>query len=247
MDAATGEILWSHFVTPGDDAPVVSEERLYWASDSIYCFNLTSHQPEWVVGGGDGFNSNPVLHNGKLYCSVNKYGVPNAIKCFNAQNGTLIWTRNISCSIVSSCLSIWNNNLIVPTFEDPLCALNLESGSIMWENYDAIQGYWDTSPCVVDHVIYIGGYDGEVHAINAFTGDLIWSNKMSPVSAVEATPAYCDGIVVCGNRETMFALQADNGSALWQNDKGLHGSPTIADGIVYWGAFGKSINHADSI
>lgn len=238
MDAATGEVLWSHWVTGGDDAPVVSEGRLYWASDSIYCFNLNSHQPEWVIYGGDSGNSNPLLFDGNLYCAVVSNGAPGTlVKCLNSFDGSSVWQKWYSGKMQAS-FAIWDDKLIFPTSNGPLYAVDPESGDIIWENSDSEGGYWDTSPCIVDGVIYIGGWDGKIHAIDALSGELVWETLIYPISSIEATPAFYDGIVVAGNRETIFAVEADNGLVIWQNDRGLHGSPTIADGLVYWGAWG---------
>lgn len=247
MDAATGEVLWSHRVTGGDDAPVVSEGRLYWASDSIYCFNLNSHQPEWVIYGGDGCNSNPLLFDGNLYCAVVINEIPGTlVKCLNSFDGSSIWQKWYSGRMQAS-FAIWDDKLIFPTSSGPLYAVDPESGDIIWENSDSEGGYWDTSPCIVDGVIYIGGEDGNIHAIDALSGQLVWETLIYPISSIEATPAFCNGIVISGNRETIFAVEAVDGSVIWQNDRGLHGSATIADGLVYWGAWGGSLVDPDSI
>ena len=248
MDSATGTVIWSYPVTVfGDDSPLVQDGKLYLITDSIYCFDLATHDPEWAIRGGDDFNSNPCVSNGKLYFGITGSGIAGTtVKCLSAIDGTNVWSNNIS-GMLTSCISIWGTGLIIPTNNGPLYALNLENGDVIWENDDSEGGYWDTSPCIVDGVIYIGGWDSNLHAIDALSGELLWETPIYPISSIEATPAFCNGIVISGNRETIFAVEADNGSVIWQNDRGLHGSPTIADGIVYWGAWGGSLSDPDSI
>ncbi len=88
--------------------------------------------------------------------------------------------------------------------------------------------------------------DSVLRAINAETGEIIWSTPINPVRSIEATPAYCNGIIVSGSKETIFAVDANDGTILWQNDRGLHGSATIAGGNAYWGAYGD-LTDPDSI
>lgn len=237
LDAATGVTIWSYPVQMGDDSPSIYEDKLFLAnSDSVFCFDLSSRELVWSNGLVNTDGGSPVVCDGKVFCGKNPTGMQGSVtKCLNAENGALIWSTSLS-GAQASCASIWASLLIVPTHA-ALYGIDIETGDIVWSIL-TLEGFHDTSPCIVEGTIYIGAEDGVFRAIDAGTGDIIWSTPISPVSGLEATPAYRDGIVVCGNRETIFAVEAENGAVLWQNDKGLHGSPTIADGIVYWGGWG---------
>lgn len=247
FDALSGEVLWSYPTLSGDDAPLVSDDRLYWASDSIYCFNLTTHQPEWIVDGGDSKNSNPLLYNGKLYCAVVSFGAQGMIvRCFNSVDGSQIWQKWYAGRMQGS-FSVWDDMLIFPSNNGPLYAVDPESGDVIWENHDSDFGYWDTSPCIVDGVVFIGGNDSRIRAIHAWTGETIWSTLISPAGSLEATPAYHNGIVVCGNQSTLIAVNATNGQIIWQSKKNIHGSPAIAGDVVYWGSVNNESLSFDSL
>lgn len=237
LNAATGTIAWSYPILMGDDSPAVYEDKLFLTnSDSVYCFDIENRELVWSSGLANTDGGSPVVYDGKVFCSFNPQAVPGSIaRCLNADNGSLIWSTSLS-GTQGSCSSIWENLLIIPT-HTALYGLDVETGEIIWSILD-LEGFHDTSPCIVDGVIYIGGEDSVIRAIDASTGDIIWSTLISPMCNLEATPAFHDEIVICGGKETIFAVSAESGSLLWQTDKGLHGSPSIADGIVYWGGWG---------
>ncbi|PYL46865.1 MAG: pyrrolo-quinoline quinone, partial [Verrucomicrobia bacterium] len=92
-----------------------------------------------------------------------------------------------------------------------------------------------------DNVIYFGGDDGNVYAVDAATGHQIW--KRATNGPVPATPAIADGTVYVGSYDGKFyAFNAQTGALKWKfatdgerrfEAKGLHGmqpkDQTIAD------------------
>jgi glucose dehydrogenase len=98
-----------------------------------------------------------------------------------------------------------------------------------------------SSPVFKDNVIYFGGDDGNVYAVDAETGRQIW--KRATNGPVPATPAIVDGTLYIGSYDGKFyALDTRTGALKWKvttegerrfEAKGLHGlqpkSQTIAD------------------
>jgi len=126
--------------------------------------------------------------------------------------------------------------VFIPTYMASLYALNANTGSIIWENIDSYGGYWDSSPVVVDDLIYINGDDSKARAINAMTGIAVWTVDISPGTYISATPAYHDGRLYFGDQvDTYHCLDASNGSTIWSVPGVQHGSSGIADGIVIYG------------
>ena len=118
-----------------------------------------------------------------------------------------------------------------------------------------------SSPVFKDNVIYFGGDDGNVYAVDAVTGRQIW--KRATNGPVPATPAIAEGMVYVGSYDGKFySFNAQTGALKWKfatdgerrfEAKGLHGmqpkdqtiadpfdiflsSPVVANGVVYWGA-----------
>jgi eukaryotic-like serine/threonine-protein kinase len=118
-----------------------------------------------------------------------------------------------------------------------------------------------SSPVQDGNVIYFGGDDGNVYAVDAVTGHQIW--KRTTGGPVSATPAVSDGTVYVGSYDGKFyALNAKTGAVKWKfategerrfEAKGLNGwqpknqtfadpfdvylsSPAVADGNVFFGS-----------
>lgn len=106
-----------------------------------------------------------------------------------------------------------------------------------------------SGPAIVNGMIYFGSGNGTIFALNASSGDQIW-NRTTPMSA-DTSPAVVDGVVYIGcnsadnypagttpppQKCVVHALNAYTGEEIWNfSIDGWASSPTIADGVVYFG------------
>ena len=243
LDAATGELIWKYRTGMTDDAVTVKDGYLYTASDSLWCLDALTGERIWATGDADWEGSTPAVVDGKVYGGQNAY-VPkwqwmSYVYCFDAATGTKIWADTLPGKMLC-CMTVWNDMVLIPLYapnqETPLYALDANTGLIMWENTDGFEGYWDSSPVVVDSVIYISGIDGKTRAIDAITGITNWEVDISPGIAITATPAYHDSRLYFGDQDNSYhCLDASTGSTIWSVRGPQHGSSGIADGIVFYG------------
>ena len=106
------------------------------------------------------------------------------------------------------------------------------SSQLLWKYNTGTQVR--SSAAVVDGVVYCGGFDGSVYAINANMGVQIWKVKIG--TKVWASPAVVNGRVYIGNMENGFyALNAYTGETIWTftNGTGMFNGPTVTGGVVY--------------
>jgi len=95
-----------------------------------------------------------------------------------------------------------------------------------------------SSPAVVDGVVYVASYDANVSALDAATGNLLWSYPTG-AGAVGSSPAEVNGIVYVGdNGGKVWALDASTGAPIWRFTAGdtIYSSPAVVNGKVYIGA-----------
>jgi outer membrane protein assembly factor BamB len=101
-----------------------------------------------------------------------------------------------------------------------------------------------SSPVVAEGAVYFGSGDGNLHAVDAATGDLRW--KFQTGDVVHSSPAYVDGILFFGSWDSYFyAVEAATGKEKWRfhggedpaihNQVGLQSSPAVLGGVVYSG------------
>ncbi len=108
-------------------------------------------------------------------------------------------------------------------------------------------GLWDfflSSATLADGLVYFGGADGKLYALNARTGKQAWS--FSTAGRVRSTPAVASGVVYFGSMDgNFFALDAKSGALKWKfktvgNEYfpagEIQSSATVVDGTVYFGS-----------
>ena len=87
--------------------------------------------------------------------------------------------------------------------------MNATNGIQLW-NYTTGSDV-DSSPAVVNGVVYIGSYDDNVYALNAANGAKIWNYTTG--SDVGSSPAVVGGVVYIGSYDgNVYALNAANGA-----------------------------------
>ena len=117
------------------------------------------------------------------------------------------------------------------------------------------------SPSVADGVVYVGAWNGTMYALDAFSGQPLWTfniNDPNPddrggFPGIQASAAVVDGVVYFGAADAnVYALDALTGALKWKhnvgnpdpNVEGAHvwSSPAVFNGKVY---VGKS-SHRDA-
>jgi outer membrane protein assembly factor BamB len=97
------------------------------------------------------------------------------------------------------------------------------------------------SPAVVDGRVYVGTLGGQLCALDAETGAVLWRRPVDalPGDTVWTSPAVANGVVYfAANRPfaVLYALDAATGATVWTASPNLSiviASPTVADGVVY--------------
>lgn len=94
------------------------------------------------------------------------------------------------------------------------------------------------SPTIRNGVMYFGTWDGRVRALNAETGEHLWTFKID--QSVRSTPAVVDGTVYIGANDcTLYALDAETGEKVWsyETESEIESSPLVDDGTIYVGTY----------
>lgn len=238
LDAVTGELIWSYYVNDHvDDAVTWYDGMIFVAADSAFCLDALTGERIWAYKPSTSsfkMNGTPAVGEGVAYFSYAPDWSSMDIYALDAFSGEEIWCSQLP-SYSTGCVTLHGNRLYVPTYNGDLYALDTADGSILWSNGESVSGYWDSSPVVVDDVIYICGFDGIARGINCNTGTTIWS---TPVSSwyIAATPAFANGRLFFADQVDSFhCLESDYGSQVWSVPGVQHGSPGIADGVVFFG------------
>ncbi len=87
--------------------------------------------------------------------------------------------------------------------------MNATSGTKLWKFTTGNEV--DSSPAVVNGVVYIGSGDSNVYALNATNGHKLWNYTTG--GPVFSSPAVVNGVVYIGGGDSdVYALNATNGT-----------------------------------
>jgi len=119
-------------------------------------------------------------------------------------------------------------------------ALNADTGKVRWRVKIAPS---ESSPLVVDGVVYVGDWNGKVYALSAATGATRWTFQTG--DKVKDAVAYAGGRVYFGSYDHhVYALNARTGKLVWRtaaqqrlgNRGTFYSTPAVAYNRVYIGS-----------
>jgi eukaryotic-like serine/threonine-protein kinase len=203
-------VLWS-FQTEGAiwGAPALNEGLVYIGSDdgNLYAIDADSGTLRWKFATRGLVRSRPAISNRLVYFASDDgflYGV-------EAGTGKQVWRTDIHNFSANEARE---NPGLIP---DP-----------------TIFDYKQSSPVASEGRLYVGSADGNVYALAADTGRIMWSFKTG--QKVRATPTLHNGVVHIGSWDgTVYALDASTGEARWKTPIGgqIQTTALVADGVVY--------------
>ena len=161
--------------------------------------------------------------------------------------------------------TIADDTLFLGSMEGALVAVDILDGSRLWEipfqtskpsggfNFGCVPGGSTAvaiygSPVLSGELVYIGGYNGKVYAVNADSGAVKWQyppetkDYLAPIvgSAVVAL-----GMVYIGDSDgKVYALDAATGGKKWEFDESedtIWSTPAIDDDTLFIGSFDKKL------
>ncbi|MBV7328058.1 PQQ-binding-like beta-propeller repeat protein [Chloroflexi bacterium TSY] len=124
-----------------------------------------------------------------------------------------------------------------------LYALNASDGAERW--IYPTEFPLGHSPTVHDGVVYFGGFDRRIHAVDAFTGEGLWTYEAT--AGFHTNPVLAENKVFAGNRDGYFyAVHAEGtkaGQLAWKyrTDGPILYSAAYRDGVVF---FASNDSHA---
>lgn len=167
---------------------------------------------ETNLGDGVGVKAAPVLAGGFVIVADDQ----GRIAALNPADGSPAWSASAGAPVLSTAASD-GEALFVSTTRGRLVALGVNNGEPLW-TYDAgEQAPYLASPAVSDGQVVFGASDGIVRAVDASSGDLLWSAQVD--AAVTAAPLIAANVVYVGTmRSKLIALDRSTGAQLWEHE-----------------------------
>ena len=148
-----------------------------------------------------------------------------------------MWAVNCG-EIIESSAAIVDATVYVgaglPNAKGQMLALGLWDGKVKWR-YASEDAIGDSSPTVVNGLVYAGDLGGVFHAINAADGQGVWKYKTD--GEIKCSPIVVGDKVLIGSYDgTLYCFEARTGKTAWRykTENYVHGTPCLIDGIAYF-------------
>lgn len=212
----------------------IDADTVYFGSDdrSLYAVDINTGAKKWSFAAGGKIRSTPAVSGGLVYF----ISFDAKVYALDAKSGEKKWEFVTSGERNYEAKGIHGSVPATQTMPD------------FWDTYES-------SPAVVDGVVYVGSGDGNMYAIDAATGALRW--KFATGDVVHSSAAVVDGVVYFGSWDANFyAVDAATGAEKWRfktgvdenthNQTGIQGSPVVKDGVVYFGCRDSNVYALDA-
>jgi len=190
----------------------------------------------------------PVKHNeGILY-----FGADNGVLyALNSESKRLIWEFKTD-GLIRSGIEIVKGEIWFASDDGFLYSINSKTGKLIWkfdlENLNlsrrlpAVEApyeydYLHSSPVYNNGLIYIGGLNGKLYALDSKTGKQRWFFQSQ--AKIRSTPVIHGRHVYFGSWDGKFyCLDSSTGQKVWQFDSEgiIQDSPAIGGGQVFFGS-----------
>lgn len=190
-----------------------------------------------ALGGGIAVTSD----NSKIYITTS-FG---EIIALDAQKGTQIWRKDGFTPFRSKPV-IHDDLILAQSISNELVAISPTDGSRLWSHNglpETAQLLTCSNPTVAFDTVIVTYSSGEVHALNIKTGQVMWSDTVTPVARIDtvtgiphiaATPVvYDQQLFVISHGGRMTSLDIKTGARQWQKEIGGTQTPVIEGNYVF--------------
>ncbi|PZP87253.1 MAG: hypothetical protein DI582_00335 [Azospirillum brasilense] len=235
-NAAPAPVVADGRVFAMDAAGIISAVRTDDISEELWMSEAGAVEDvDDVLGGG------LLVQDGVLYATTG-YG---SLLALRTQDGKLLWKSKVGAP-VRGAPAFSEGLVIVLTADNQTLAFNAADGTPRWEHRGIREsaGYFaTTSPVASDGIVVSAYSSGELFAMRAETGSVLWADSVSSqlktkasavFSGIDADPIVQDGVVVVVSAGgVMQASALLNGRPLWQQKVASHQTPWSAGNAMF--------------
>lgn len=215
--------------TSVSDYPEITNPKILWKTEI----------------GIQGYLNNSIVVKNKIYIGSsglehNKSDRKDGIYCINAANGQIIWHHKTP---KDACGVAYSDGIIVTTGDDGyLRGINAESGKQVWEMNR--RGPLYSQPLIISGKAYIGDESGNVVAVEAATGKLLWQKKITDSNVrgglssdgKKVFSAFVNGTVAALSMDGNIAWQTTcDRKSFWDDSREaaeIYATPTVTGNIL---------------
>lgn len=232
----------------------VSGSNVYVGSEKavVYALNTEDGKVAWQTKVAGEAISRPVVAEGLVLIHTSN----GQLQALNESDGAIKWTVNLDIPSLSlrgeSAPATAFGAAVVGGDNGRVSAVLMQQGQLIWQQrisqpsgateIDRLNDV-DTTPVIIDNVVYALGYNGNMTALDLRSGQIMWKRDMGSVNdfIVDAGRIY-----VVDQDDRVVAMNTEGGVNLWRQSDLLHRNLTApvlyngylvvgdAEGYLHW-------------
>ncbi len=250
IDADKGRKLWKFDTDLAPITGLAGNGKILIATSrdgDIIAYRETDDELElvWKTRVVSEIRATPVIDKDQVFVR----SVDGKLRSLAIADGSEQWVvsrRVPALSLTGNSRPLVHGELVLAGFDDgKLIAYDRASGKIRWESTISVPGGRteierlvdvDGNFVIRDGVIYVASFQGRLAAIQAVSGDLLWSREFSTYQPIAIDD---DALYLSSDNSHIWAIDRRTGTAFWKQDV-LHARKITAPAI-----FGDNLVVAD--
>lgn len=235
------EERWSHYGgAPISATPTLAQGHVYVANvdDVVYALDAAGGELEWRY-------ARP--YDATRDSELTLFGAPSpqrigdiviagfsdgAVVALSANAGEVLWERRVGegryPDIIGEPL-VEGRVAYVGGYSEPFVALDLEQRAVRWRQDIGSAA----PPTLVDGTLYHGATDGKLRALDAESGEVLWTWDSLTTGALTQPQVLDAGVVVGSSDGSIYLVSRHDGVLMWEHDPGhLLDGVTVAPLVV---------------
>ena len=215
VDTSFGTVRWTNSdVSDPTTSPTIQNGAVYIGTrqpDELVSVMTDNGVERWRQPlPGDIFAS-PAVVNGQVIVTTSD----GSVSAFATSDGTLVWQTSLGTD--TPIRPTVTDGVVYTGEGDTVFALDATDGSVRWQSQ---VGTLDSKGVAVDGTrVYLcvdagefGGAPDDIFALDAGTGSVAWTTQVD--ATLSAPPTVADGTLYVGGSNTVYVLDAANGSVV---------------------------------
>ncbi len=229
--------------------PIITKDKIFTLDShaTLSAFDLQQGKKVWSISAQSEQQDDEVITGGLAFAGgaiyvTNGY---NELLAVRADNGEILWRTNIGTPS-RAAPTITDKRIYVTTIDNRTLALDAITGAILWDyaglsETSGLVG--SASPAADDNIVIPAFSSGELTALRAENGAVLWSDNLSAlrrtggltsISDIKAPPVIDKDIVIAINFSgRMVAIDERTGGRIWQKDLGSASMPWVAGNHIF--------------
>jgi len=242
VDVASGKRLWRYDTELAAITGLGGDERMLIATSQdgdIAAYRNVDKGMEilWRTRIDSEIRATPVVDAEQVFVR----SVDGKLRSLAASDGRQQWVvsgRVPSLSLTGNSEPLVRGELVFAGFDDgKLVAYDRSRGQVRWESTISLPAGrteverlvdLDGSFVLRDGVIYVVSYQGRLAAVQAVSGDLLWSRQFSSFQSIAIDD---DALYLSADNSDIWSIDRRTGTAFWKQDV-LHARKITAPSII---------------